>query len=657
MRDDRFYTLPIFNRKPRVNVAEWAENTRFMPSTSSMFSYIQTPYFREPASYMSDIAGTACVILKTPAQCGKTVSIENMLGWICEYDRANTMIVLDTKKSGEKMSKNRLRPFLRDVCGINNPRNTSQKNPDQSNQVMNIGLGRGANLIICSAKSASDLRSTPVKYLLMDELDAWPDELKDEGDPVLLALKRQMRFRGMAIMTSTPTTKEGRINQNYLLGTQQTWGCICRECCGFMPVLWDDIIFNEGDTPFVYCPTCGQIYNENDIKALKHEYSQPANKTPYMDDYNRIWRSYEVHGTLCHEFYSWDGLKRAEMAALSLGESSYRSFKNTTLGDIYEQKDSVYIEVPELVASVSASYTIDALPDDIEFVTIGVDTHDKCLYVETAGFSADLKRIYGIDYRILMGDPSDSDVWIQLHEITDTYYRRVDGCYLRPMIAFCDSGGHRTNAVYMQSLRNRRLRPIKGYFSGNTKGVQDPLIGKLQKIRMNAGVKANIYLQFIGVNAGKDALSEMELRCMAGDQCLFFPNDYGYTVDYFRGLLAERKIEGRWVAPKKGHTHNEPLDCRVYAMAAAEYYYTRFYKTGKDRACVLTEDQYMRIKEKKERKLKAVETENVEVDAPKKERKRRKVESEIVEAPKENKDEAQQYNQPKPSVKPKFPHL
>ena len=39
--------------------------------------------------------------------------------------------------------------------------------------------------------------------------------------------------------------------------------------------------------------------------------------------------------------------------------------------------------------------------------------------------------------------------------------------------------------------------------------------------------------------------------------------------------MSEKKVGGKWIAPQRGSTPNEPLDCRVYAMAAAEYYLTK----------------------------------------------------------------------------------
>lgn len=576
--DSRMYQIPIFNVKPRVSVAQWACDNRYMESTSAMFSYAQTPFFELPATYMSDIAGTGCVILKTPAQVGKTESILNLFGWVCEYDRANTMLVLDTQKSGEKMSKNRIRPFLRDTCGINNPNNT-KKNPDKSNSVLNIGLGRGANLLICSAKSASDLRSTPVKYLLMDELDAWPTELQGEGDPVQLALQRQMRFRGMAVMTSTPTGVDGRIYQQYLIGTQQTW-CVQCECGELLPCRWDDIIFTS-DTPHTICPKCGVVLSEIDVKRLPHLYTQPKNENPYKDEYKRVWRSFEIFGTLCHEFYSWEGLKRQEMAAMSLGDSSYQSFRNTRLAEVYKPMGDIEIERGELMKSTQSQYTpSEYIPEDIAFIVLGIDTHDSCLYCETVGFSGDIKRQYGLDFRILPGDPDEKDCWNLLDERFSTVYTKESGQKIRPCFAFCDSGGHRSTAVYKYSIRNRRLIPVKG-FATNDKRRPDPLVGEFKKMNIGGGLKGKINVLMLGVNAGKDALAAAELATISGNKRMFYPCEFGYNSEYYSGLLSEKKIDGKWVAPKKT-LFNEPLDCRIYAMACAEYYLKKYYSTGKD---------------------------------------------------------------------------
>lgn len=579
--ESRLFSLSVFKQKPMMNAADWACRYRYMPSTSSIFSFDLSPYFKDPTGYMSDVAETSCVIIKCPSQTGKSEALLNMLGWICEYDRHNTMLVFDTLKSGTKFSKNRIRPFLRDVCGINNPNNTT-KNPDKSNSVFDIGLGRGANLTIASSKSPNDLASNPVKYLLLDELDRYPDELKGEGDPVMLALQRQLRFRGMAVMSSSPTTKDNRIYQNFMLGTQQTWGCIC-ECGAFMDVRFDDIDFSK-DTPTYSCKQCGCVYSENEIKSLEHRYSEPANNKPFCDEYGRIWRSFEVFGTLCHAFYSWNGLKRQEQQALSLGDASYRSFLNTRLGEIYKEIDSDP-EAPELMQHCRSNYNVNSIPSEIACITIGVDTHDNCLYSFVCGWSLDGKHAYGIDYSVLAGDPEEQSPWMMLDDIMQNEYIREDGKVLKPSFAFIDSGGHRTAAVYRACIKNKRYMPIKGYVTNN-KRAQDPLIGELKKIKI-PGYKSKAWTQMIGVNAGKDDLRrKIQLTC-SGEQCIFYPNFKCFDDEYYSGLMSETKIDGKW---RQISSNNEPLDTFIYSFSAFIYYKKRYIITGKDRA-VLEADE------------------------------------------------------------------
>lgn len=576
--EDRMYKLNVLQSRPMMDAARLAVMTRYMPATSAMFSFDQTPYLETPTASLSDIAGVCGVVVKSPAQIGKSTMIENFLSWIVEYDRANTMVILDTQKSAEKMSRGRIRPFLR-TRGINNPKNSATKDPDKSNSVVNIGLGSGANLFLCSAKSPSDLRSTPSKYCAFDEVDAWPIELIGEGDPLQNAIQRMMRFRGMYLITSTPTLYEGRINQNFLIGTQETWGCEC-ECGAFMDVRFDDIDFN-GDTPVYCCKKCGQVYNEQDVIALHHRYSEPKNSKPFIDKYGRRLRSFEIFGTLCHHFYTWDYLKRLEEQSQALGEASYQSFRNTRLAEVYKHKDSIDIAPEELMKQSNDDYSPDCLPVDVAFIVCGLDTHDKCLFCETAGFSADLKHIYGLDYSILEGDPSEPDVWKKFEEVFNRTYKKHDGTEIKPRFAFCDSGGHRTNAVYMYSFRNRRFMPIKGFVTNNP-DTPDPLIGRQQRLKLNAGIKGKCIVQMIGVNAGKDELANLAVLTVAGDKRLHYIDGCGYGYEYFCGLLSEKKIGGKWIAPYGSKTDNEPLDCRIYAMAAANYYLNRYYLTGLD---------------------------------------------------------------------------
>ena len=564
---DRLYGLEAYNFKPVVDAAEWAEKHRYMSQTHGMFSFSQTPFLRLPTQCISDIAGTCRVVLKTPAQVGKTTMIENMLGWICEYDRANTLLILDSLKTGQRMSKNRLRPFLREVCGINGDKDT---NKDKSKEVCNIGLESGANLVIGSASSASDLCSTPAKFLCADELDRWIDVLDKEGDPLSLAFQRQMRFRGMALLTSTPTIEDGRINVHFKLGTQETWCAVC-SCGHLMECRYDEIDFS-GDVPIVACPSCGEVYTQKQVERLEHRFSQPKNAHPYKDGYGRVCRSFEVFSPLCHAFYRWEMLREEERTARAQGEEAVRSFRNTRLGEVYVPPDEIIIRVPDLMAGM-AHYSLASIPSQIWRITVGIDTQDDGLALEVVGFGSDRVK-YGLGWHWIGGDTSTAQPWADLRAFLGRSYRTSDGRTLPISLACIDSGGHRTQEVYAFCARNKRIVPIKGFTSKTSQ--QDPFIRGMSMANISAiGLgTGRVGLYSIGSITGKDYLLRDLTETVSGNRvCVWTDDDAAaYTPTYFDELTAERKIEtrngARWeLMPGR---RNEALDCRVYAMAAFE---------------------------------------------------------------------------------------
>ncbi len=52
----------------------------------------------------------------------------------------------------------------------------------------------GGILIMTGANSAVGLRSTPARYIFLDEVDAYPASADEEGDPVTLAEARSLTF-------------------------------------------------------------------------------------------------------------------------------------------------------------------------------------------------------------------------------------------------------------------------------------------------------------------------------------------------------------------------------------------------------------------------------------------------------------------------------
>lgn len=548
----------------------WAEKNVVLKETGR-FRYDVTPYLREPTRAASDLVACCRVVMKTPAQVGKSQALQNIIGWMAKHDPANSLIIMDSLKTGQRFSKNRLRPFLRDTCNIAAFRSDSK---DKSKSVENLSLGSGANLIIGSASSASDLCSTPVKYLFADELDRWTDELGTEGDPLLLAFKRQMRFMGMAVLTSTPTRPEGRINQHFLLGTQEVWSALC-PCGCYMRVSYDDIDFS-GSTPTYACKQCGTVYSEQEIIALPHLYAPPKNATPFIDKYGRTARSFEVTATLCHQQYTWGTLKREEMQAVSLGQAAISSFRNTSLGEVYVPPAEEILDIPAL-CRYGLGYTPASIPSWVDTVTIGVDTQHNAFPWTIIGMSADMRKLAIIQAGMILGDLRTPQPWEDLKHLIGSFVAtREDGVQKRIAIAAVDSGGHSTQDVYALSMQNPRIRAVKGVVEARKQS--NSIIYKVKRVHVKevATGLGTTDLTLLNITAVKDIINT-HLHAKLHDYAVGYDwvwcSGYGIDANFFEQVTSEVRTynsRGTYYYEKLPGRENHYLDCMVYAISACE---------------------------------------------------------------------------------------
>ena len=590
MPDDRLYRLDGIIIPKKESVTEWTVKNHYLKRTGTFLSYKKYPFMLAPTDSMGRLHDTFEVVIMCPAQASKTTAIINFIGWSLQYQRENILVILDNANNAQKLAKNRVKPFLMDVCHLLDD-SERQQSADKSNSAVNIALASGVNLMLGSAKSASDLCSQPCAFVLLDEVDRYV-ELSGEGDPVTLASARTKTYRNsMIVCTSTPTVKDdSRIMSQWKLGTAERWGVICTTCQHFFSPLWKDIDWSDPDKPTTACPTCGEVWAESDIIRMEHKYEQ-TNPSPIHDEYGRIMRSYAINGLLMHDQTTWKALKQLEIAAIQTSESAIQSFYNTRLGEVYERPSEMRIDPDILSRCASCRYDDQSLPSDILSIVISSDTHDDCLYLLTAGFSSDGERVYLIRCDILMGDPDDKHVWAQYDRLMCEVYKTEDGRYLRPIFACGDLGGHRSRSVALYSLRNPRFRCVRGYRAPNlgTSTCVDPLLNRVSPYKLVEGVKTTVPVQYVGVSGAKDRLNKWQRLTIAGEQHIFAPSvKKCFDLDFWKGMTIEiRDNVGRWVCPYtpsgKGHMANEPTDLMVYAMAAFEMWKTQYYLTCKDR--------------------------------------------------------------------------
>lgn len=571
--------LDLFKPRERIDAAEWAESNVVL-ERSGKFSFKTRPFFEEPTKAMSDTNHCCRVVISSSAQLGKTTMLLNMLGWIATQDPNNTLMVMDSQKSMTKLVKNRARPFLRDCAHVKSLQRGGTANElDKSSSAVNISLRSGANLIFGSSKSLSDLCSMPCKYVLADEVGRFVDN-NVEGDPIELLKVRMMTYpNSMLLLTSTPTTVDGTITQNYLVGTQEVWGPVC-ECGKHLTIPYKDIDFSDPENPTYACPECGQVYSECDIKQLRYCYSKPQNPNPVMDKAGRVVRSFDIHATCCPEVYSWKALRQQEIEARSKGLSSYKSFTNVVLGLPYYPGVDEALDIDQLLR-LKTFFTKDSLPNWVHTITIGIDTQDNRFEWLVVGFSKRGNHKCFIEHGKILGDLKEQQVWTDLKEFISTYKCiRKDGAVLYPSVICPDSGGHFTQDIYALSLLNNRIKPVKGYATTNTR-LENSIIKHTTEVPIKAlgsGV-GRTTLTIVNTVYAKDIIRADFLKLQSADKekSLYVSRDVsaGFDAEFFSQMDSEIREEtrdgrARWVY--KGTNRNEMLDCAVYALAAFEIY-------------------------------------------------------------------------------------
>lgn len=572
--------IPLFKYTKRMSVSEFAEANVILQEGAckgEKFSYKNRPYFKDPTDALGDDIHNCQVTIVSSTQIGKSTTFLNYLYYIITYQPDNTLILLDSAKTAEKLMKIRIRPFLRSQVKLESLQKGNALDYDKSASTTNISLSAGKSIMMGSARSASDLCSFTCRYLICDEVSRFPEVVDKEGDPITLAKQRTETYtRPMTLLTSTPTTEYCTVWQHFLLGTQQRWCAVC-ECGYHMPVHYKDIDFTDINNPTYACPKCGTVYDEYTLQyQLKHEYAEPANPNPFKDKYGRVCKSYHIPGTLCPERYTWKYLREKELAARQAGPGAYQSFVNTSLGEVYYPGIDESLDINKMI-QCRRYFDRDTIPKWVKFVTCGIDTQDNRFELIVLGSDLNRKHICFIERRVIIGDLRESTPWTNLLEYLNNFRCTTrDGRRLPINISCIDSGGHHTQDVYAFCLRSPRLRPVKGVGINNANG---DLIYKVSDVPIKAfgNGAGKTQLTLVNTHYAKDIIREQLLNIQSNNEAsnwVISSNvDANFDPIFFDQMNSEFKEtyktgNYKWVC--KPGVRNEALDCTVYALTAVD---------------------------------------------------------------------------------------
>ena len=182
-----------------ASVSEWADTYRYL---SAGVSSEPGKWRTERAEYQRAIMdaftepGVHRVVVKSAAQIGKSDIMNNVIGRFAHLDPASIMMIQPTVDMAPGLfqitycshdPRHARIEFV--VLRCEAGRDKTAKTRDGNNTILSKFFP-GGRLVMCGANSPAGLASRPIRILLADEVDRFPDSAGTEGDPVDLAAKR-----------------------------------------------------------------------------------------------------------------------------------------------------------------------------------------------------------------------------------------------------------------------------------------------------------------------------------------------------------------------------------------------------------------------------------------------------------------------------------
>ena len=565
---------------PDLTVSQWADQHRMLSSKSSaeagLWRTDRTPYLREIMDAMSANDTTQKVVFMAGAQLGKTEGINNVVGYLIAHAPGPALFVQPTIEMCKRLSKQRLDALIHETPCLKD-KVAPARSRDSGNTMFSKEFPGGI-LLLAGANSATGLRSAPCRWVLLDEVDAFPSDVDGEGDPCALAERRASTFsRRKIILTSTPTVKEAsRIEAEYEAGDQRRYFVPCPHCGHFQWLQWKNLQWRDGDpkTAAYVCESCGAHIPEHHKSEMLRLGEWRATSTPTDP------RTVSFHLSSLYSPLGWKSWEEivGEFLRAKNDAPLLKTFVNTVLGETWEEEIGAKVGA-ESLAERAEFYPAGEIPNGASIVTAGIDVQDNRVAIGIYAWGEG-EECWLISHTEIYGDPAGMKLWAQVDDVVLRAYPHESGSEMRVSAIGVDSGGHYTSEVYAyaRSRRGKNVFALKGQSIRNK-----PPIGKPSKVDINYKgqvLKSSAELFPVGVDTIKSTIFGRMKHNEIGVGYIHFHAEAGH--EYFKQLTAERQVI-RYVKgfavrewKKKAGDRNEALDCFVYSYASLHWLYMRY---------------------------------------------------------------------------------
>jgi phage terminase large subunit GpA-like protein len=569
---------------PDLTVSDWADRHRWLASRASAepgrYRTGRTPYMREIMDALSPGHRAQRIVFMKAAQVGATEAGNNWIGFAIHQAPGPMLAVQPTVELAKRNSRQRIDPLIEE-----SPELRERVKPARSRDAGNTMLSKefaGGILIMTGANSAVGLRSTPARYIFLDEVDAYPASADEEGDPVSLAEARSLTFahRRKVFLVSTPTIRGvSRIEREYEASDQRRFFVPCPHCVEMQWLKFERLRWDKGrpETAIYHCEGCDRPIAEHHKTAMLEAGEWRATATaadPHTVGYH-LSALYSPVGWL-----SWERIARAWEAAQGSDEAM-RAFRNTILGETWMETG----EAPDWqrLADRREAWKPGTVPAGGLFLTAGADVQKDRIEVDVWAWGRGLES-WLVDHIVLEGGPGDAACWRGLTDLLGQTWAHAGGTPMTLSRLAIDTG-FETSAVYgwARQVGFAQVAPVKGVDGFNRASpvtgptyVDATIAGK--RLRRGARLwtvavstfKAETY-RFL--RQERPTREEVEAGAAFPPGTIHLP-DWA-DGEWLKQLTAEQLVTVRnrrgfarleW---QKLRERNEALDARVYARAAA----------------------------------------------------------------------------------------
>jgi len=617
----------LVNKSVTLSVSAWSEQNRILGATSnkanSLYDYSVVPYLREIVDQLSVNSATKEVVLMKGVQLGATTGIlENFIGYGIEHvSNASMLMVTATEDLAKERMDKFIKPMVLDAKMEHRiiSQDFFSRNKKSGATAKQMEWVGGGFLKAIGSNSGSSLRSLPVKFLLLDEVDSYPAKVGKEGDTLGLAVARTHTYGSSKkiLYISTPLIQEtSQIYKAFLMGDQRKYYVPCLKCNEYQ-----ELLFNKADeeTGLVYGLIFKTLENGNlDYDSVRYlcKFCQHEHKNHDKTKMLKLgkWKataepqkqgavSYQISGLYSPaSFKSWEDICYDWLQCWDVVTNKPKDldklqvFYNNNLGKPFrELREKLQLSV---ISKHKRNYKKSTLPNayaekhagqKIRLITAAVDVHADNLAVVIVGWAKG--RCFLLDYQRIEGDclKSTDKSWGKLWELMEKKYTDTDAVHKFAVAQIFIDTGYKQYTVAEAAAKapaavRKKIQLIKGESSG-----------KAQQINFKYGTKslANYRQLIIYIDNYKNYIhGKLHYTWEQGD---IMPEGHFNTYNsisssQLKELTNESKQEvvdsltGKVVGYKWHRAgKNELFDGLVYNYCAIEFMAQMYYNQFKER--------------------------------------------------------------------------